>query len=186
MVQLSFSEKQSVIAKILDNEFSVNADETVLTVNADGKNYDLDNETVKELVASGIHDRVERREGITAEQFYNVFGADACGYKVFRDPKMYKPGTVVTDPQSHGMYFTVRKEEVYRFLKTGYGDYIAVIGFKDENGRNLEDVHIAKGDDTPGTYKAHRFYVHDVIDAKDSKAMDYFKSIADEKYKFLK
>lgn len=61
MSNLSFDEQKSIVAKILDGQFTVNSDETVLTVDVDGRIYNLDDETVTDLMASGIHDRVQRR-----------------------------------------------------------------------------------------------------------------------------
>lgn len=160
--------KQKIVGKIIENDFEVNEGFDVLEVNINGKIIHLNDSEVQSLMfGSTIEQRYKIAKGINVEQFFEQTKT-YIGYRLFDSSTRldFIAGNIVEDTKKHGLYFTTQRDELFRFIMTAYsenwGDSIAIISFKKPNGEYIENAAIAKGYDTPGTYRAHSFFIEQI------------------------
>lgn len=185
----SMKDKQIIFAQIMDNEFYTLFNYKMFVV-VDKSIVMLSNADVTNLMFSDIAKRREIKEGMPAKAFIDMNGTDV-GYRVFDSKKRldHYAGNIVTDTKKHGIYFTVDEKELLRFILTAadedFGDSIAVISLIDRSGKTIKNAHIAKGGDTPGTYRTLRFYIKDVKYLDDYIYIKHLYDIAYDRWKSL-
>lgn len=189
-MDLSYEIKGKIVEKIIENDFEVSEKYDILKVNIDGKIICLKDSDIQELTNCTIEKRLEIARGISAEQFYEKTHTYR-GYRLFdRATRLdFLVGNIVEDPKKHGLYFTIRREEIFRFIMTAYldnwGDSLAKINFMLPSGEIIKNTAIAKGYDTDGTYRAHSFYIEEIQSLNDYELILDLYECSDKKYKML-
>ncbi len=178
----SDEEKRKLVVKIIDNDF-LTVFNLIMIIRDLKKLYLINNKDVKELVNSDISLRKKIKRGISSKTFINNVG-EKVGYRLFESNKRKNHfiGNIVIDDKKHGIYFTIDEREVFRFFMCAssedLGDSIAEISFRNKNGKLIKNAHIAKGCDSKGTYRAHRFYVKDVYSLNDYDFVNHLYEVA--------
>ena len=175
---ISWEEKKLLSAKIIDNDFFTIFNLLMIIENSK-RIFLLNNKEVQELSYSNISQRKKIKQGISAK----IFG-DKIGYRLFDSKKRkdHFAGNMVIDDKKHGIYFTIDEKEVFRFLMCAsledFGDKIAEITFKNKNGKFICNAHIAKGNDSKGTYRARKFYIKNVYSLNNYNLVNHLYNIA--------
>lgn len=188
--EIALGTKQQIIKKIIENDFEYEADYSYMYVDIDNKKYKLSNNDVFNFTKSTIEMRVKIMNGMSATEFAQDNGTH-IGYRIY--DKLFRTeffqGNYVEDKSKHGLYFTIRKEELFRFVMVShmenFGDAIAKISLQKPDGTYIENAAIQKGPDTPNTYRSHGFYVLETYSLDDYDLMINLYSIADDQYKLL-
>lgn len=179
-----YEERKLLIAKITENDFFTIINQ-IMIIKDFPQIYFLSNKEVQELYGGDISKINKRKRGMSAREFLKIVGHSSIGYRIFDSRKRsdHFAGNVVTDDKNHGIYFTIDKKEVFRYILSAaledFGDSIAEISFINKNGNLVRDARIAKGNDTDGCYKAHRFYIKSVYSLNDCR---YINDFYDESY----
>jgi hypothetical protein len=189
-MDLSLEIRSKIVEKIIENDFEVSEEHDILKVNIDEKIICLNDLDIQELTSCTIEKRLEIARGISAEQFFDKMHTYR-GYRLFDKATRleYLVGNIVEDPKKHGLYFTIRREEIFRFIMTAYldnwGDSLATINFMLPSGEIIKNTAIAKGYDTDGTYRAHSFYIEEIQSLNDYNLILDLYECSDKKYKML-
>ena len=183
---------QDMVKKILENDFETNKDLTLMYLKIGNQIIELNDselETVMGYKGCTVKQRWQIAKGISAEEFYNRTNT-FHGYKVFDleiHPE-YTEGAFIEDTGKHGIYFTIKREELFRFIMASYyekfGTYIAEISLK-YNSQFVENAAITKGFDTEGTYRSHCFYIEKIYSINDYKLIHELFTISPEHFKRL-
>ena len=133
----------------------------------------------------------KRKKGMTAKKFLKEHGENVLGYRIFDSEKRkdHIEGRLVKDDTKHGIYFTIEKSEIFRFVLTNgaekYGNSLAVISFRNKYKWPIRGAHIAKGGDTRGTYRSRIFVVKETMLLDDYGLIMKLYDEADDEFKNL-
>lgn len=192
VMNYSMKEKQALIKKIIDNDFETNSDLSIMYLLIDNQTIELSDFELEEImgyIGCSVKQRVKIAKGKNAEEFYNETGFYK-GYRLFdleKHPE-FKEGEFIEDTNKHGLYFTINRNELFRFVmsshKEDFGVHIAEISLK-HNDQFVTNAAIAKGYDSKGTYRSHCFYIEKTYSINDYQIILELFDIAPDEFKLL-
>lgn len=188
--EMTLEIKQKIIAKIMENDFEYENDFSYMYVNIDNKKFRLSNDDVYILTMLTIEQRVNKMNGISAREFAKEKGTH-IGYKIFDKSSRndFFDGNYVEGESKYGLYFTIKKEELFQFVMLSYlenfGDTIAKVSLQKPDGAYIENAAIRKGPDTENTYSSQGLYILETYSLNDYDLLINLYSIADDEHKLM-
>ncbi len=183
---------REIIKKVLDNDFETNEDLSLMFIDLDNQKLTLNDTELEEVMGyegCTVRQRANIARGMSAKEFFNMTNT-YTGFKLFdleKHPE-YAEDAFIEDIGKHGIYFTIHKEELFRFIMVSYfekfGLHIAEISLKRE-GQFVSNAAIAKGNDTEGTYRSHCFYIEKIYSINDYRFIHDLFNISPKYFKML-
>lgn len=183
---------KEIVKKVIDNDFETDDNYKLMTLNINNQIIELNDYELGRIMGYNgctVKERAIIAKGKSAEEFYNSTGTH-IGYQIFNLEKHpeYREGAFIEDSKKHGIYFTIQKEELFRFIFVSYfekfGAHIAEISLK-HNEQFVPNAAVSKDYDTQGTYRARCFYVEKIYSVNDYKLISHLFNIAPDWIKNL-